>query len=320
MAFFSAPMLHGGRLPVAPGRPGGSRRHAGAKSRRASSTLQAAIAAVMVAATLLAGAASGAEPETYALDPVHTRVMLAVDHAGFSKAIGTVSGSTGTLHFDPDDWTTATLRAEVPLTRLDFGDAKWNEAVLANNLLDADDHPLAIFVSTRIEPVDAQHAAVYGDLTLRGVTREVKLDVTLNAHKRHPMPPFRRTVGFSATATLSRAGFGMTVWKSVIGDAVELRIEAEATRTRADDEAEAQVPGQPAQEQPAQAQPAPEQAVPEQPVPEQPVSDQPPPDVVPEPATEPANDEATAPIGDHADDSASGSTPTDPPAATEPPP
>ena len=47
---------------------------------------------------LLAGAALSAEPETYAIDPVHTRVMIAVEHAGFSKAIGTVSGSTGTLH------------------------------------------------------------------------------------------------------------------------------------------------------------------------------------------------------------------------------
>lgn len=71
-----------------------------------------------------------------------------------------------------------------------------------------------------------------GDLTLRGVTRPLCMDVTLNALKRHPMPPFRRTAGFSATATLSRADFGMSAWKTVIGDRVELRIEAEAVRER----------------------------------------------------------------------------------------
>jgi polyisoprenoid-binding protein YceI len=173
---------------------------------------------------------------SYELDPVHTRVMIAVEHAGFSKAIGTVSGSSGRLQFDPQDWTTASLEVSVPLQRLDLGDEKWNQAVLARNLLDAEKFPTATFVSTRIEPIDPQHASVYGTLTLHGVAKEVKLDVTLNALKRHPLPPFRRTAGFSAIATLSRAEFGIDAWKSVIGDSVELRLEVEATRTRKDGE------------------------------------------------------------------------------------
>ena len=181
---------------------------------------------------LLPLSATAAGPQAYAIDPVHTRVAFFIDHAGFSKAIGTVSGSTGTLVFDRDDWSTARLDVRVPVSRLDLGDAKWNSAALAANLLDGQRHPDAHFVSSRIEPVDADHARVCGDLTLRGVTRPQCLDVTLNALKRHPLPPFRRTAGFSATATLSRADFGITAWKNVIGDEVQLRIEAEATRER----------------------------------------------------------------------------------------
>lgn len=176
--------------------------------------------------------AVSAAPDTYRLDPVHTRVLFAVEHAGFSQALGTVSGSEGVLSFDPDDWTSAALTVSVPLQRLDLGDDKWNKAALARNLLDAERHPEARFVSTRIEPVDATHARVIGELTLRGVSREVALDVTLNAVKRHPMPPFRRTAGFSATATLSRSAFGVDAWPSMIGDQVQLRIEAEALRDR----------------------------------------------------------------------------------------
>jgi polyisoprenoid-binding protein YceI len=185
---------------------------------------------LMPLTALPAQAASAA----YELDPVHTRVMVAVEHAGFSKAIGTVSGSSGHLQFDPEDWTTARLEVSVPLQRLDLGDEKWNKAVLARNLLDVEQFPTASFVSTRIEPIDPQHASVYGTLTLHGVAKEVKLEVTFNALKRHPLPPFRRTAGFSATATLSRAEFGIDAWKSVIGDRVELRLEVEATRTRKD--------------------------------------------------------------------------------------
>lgn len=191
------------------------------------------IAAIAMAIALLALApVRAADMATYALDPVHTRIQFAVDHAGFSRALGAISGSTGTLRFDPDDWTTATLQVEVPLARLDLGDDRWNRATLARSLLDVETHPLATFVSTRVEPLAADRARVHGTLSLRGVAREVVLDVRLNQLKRHPLPPFRRTVGFSATTTFSRADFGMTAWKSVIGDSIELRIEAEAAHLR----------------------------------------------------------------------------------------
>ena len=171
-----------------------------------------------------------AAAERYRLDPVHTRVLFAIEHAGFSQALGTVSGSEGVLDFDPDDWAGARLEVVVPIARLDLGDDTWNRATLARNLLDGERFPQARFTSTRIEPLDTRRARVHGLLTLRGVSREITLDVTLNALRRHPLPPFRRTAGFSATATLSRADFGIDAWKSVIGDRVELRIEAEAVR------------------------------------------------------------------------------------------
>lgn len=198
-------------------------------SRSASRLL---VPALVLLAGLTCSVQVHAQAQAYALDPVHTRVVFAVDHAGFSKAVGTVSGSRGALLFDPHDWTSARLEALVPIAALDLGDERWNRAVLARGLLDAERYPTARFVSERVEPLDADRAAVHGSLTLAGVTRPATLEVTFNALKRHPMPPFRRTVGFSATATLSRAEFGIDAWRSMIGDTVELRIEAEATRIR----------------------------------------------------------------------------------------
>ncbi|HEU0306231.1 MAG TPA: YceI family protein [Lysobacter sp.] len=183
-----------------------------------------------------AHAADGAQD--YVLDPVHTRVAFLVEHAGFSRALGTISGSSGTLRFDRDDWRSAQLDVTVPLARLDLGDAKWNAAVLASRLLDAEAHPEARFVSRQVEGVDADHAKVCGELTLRGVTGPLCLDVTFNALRRHPLPPFRRTAGFSATATLSRKAYGIVAWPTVIGDEVSLLIEAEAIRGRGDGDTE----------------------------------------------------------------------------------
>lgn len=166
----------------------------------------------------------------YAIDPVHTRIAIAIDHAGFSKAIGTVSGTTGTLSLLPGSWEGAQVAADIPLARLDFGDGDWNRAVAAGGLLDSGRHPVARFRSLRVEPLDATRARIHGELTLRGTTRAVVLEATRNGERRHPLPPFRHTTGFSATATLGRAEFGSTAWASVIGDAVEVRIELEATR------------------------------------------------------------------------------------------
>ena len=171
---------------------------------------------------------AAAQARSYTLDPVHTRVMVAVDHAGFSRALGTVSGSTGTLRFDPEDWTSARLEARVPLQRLDLGDEDWNRAALATGLLAAEKHPEAVFITRSVEPLGTHRARIHGELTLRGETRPVTLETRLNALKRHPMPPFRRTAGFSAVGMLSRSDFGITAWPGVIGDAVELRIEVEA--------------------------------------------------------------------------------------------
>jgi polyisoprenoid-binding protein YceI len=164
----------------------------------------------------------------YRLDPVHTRVLLGIDHAGFTTALGTVSGSSGAIAFDPADWSEARLRVSVPLQRLDFGDADWNRAAL--EMLDAERFPQAVFVSERVERENDTHARACGTLTLHGTSAPFCLDVRFNQLRRAPLPPFARRIGFSATGTLSRSAFGIDAWRTLIGDEVTLRIEVEAER------------------------------------------------------------------------------------------
>ena len=177
-----------------------------------------------------AGAAHAGEPERYVIDPVHTRVLFAIDHAGYSKALGTVSGSEGSLLFDADDWSSARLEVNVPMERIDMGDSGWAAAIFAPRFLDVKRYPQARFVSNRITRGDGNHGVACGDLTLHGVTRPFCMDLVLNKIARYPLPPFHRTAGFSARAQLKRSDFGMTSWQSLVGDDVELRIEAELVR------------------------------------------------------------------------------------------
>ena len=187
---------------------------------------------VAALASVRPGAAHAANA-SYDIDPVHTRVAFLISHAGFSRAIGTFSGSHGRLDFDPDDWTRAKLDVVVPIATLNLGDDKWREKILDATFFNAGKFPEAHFVATKIEKTGDASAKITGDLTLHGVTRPVTLDATLNALRRHPLT-LHKTAGFSATATLSRKDFGMDAWESVVADQVQLIIEVEASRTHTD--------------------------------------------------------------------------------------
>ncbi len=197
--------------------------------------------------------ANAGEPVRYAIDPVHTRVLFEIDHAGFSKAIGTVSGSEGSLQFDVDDWSSAKLEVTVPMQRLDMGDSGWTASVFAPRFLDVKRYPQARFVSTRVERREGNRGTLCGELTLHGTTRPLCMELVLNKIARYPLPPFRRTAGFSARTSIKRSDFGMKSWRSLVGDEVELRIEAELVR-RDDHDASAKpghVPAETPDDEPA---------------------------------------------------------------------
>jgi polyisoprenoid-binding protein YceI len=183
---------------------------------------------------LFAAAAAQAEPQRYRIDPVHTRIGFACKHLRFSHAIGTFARPTGTLWFDEKDWSTARVEVVVDIATLDLGDEDWNARMLKRDFFHIEKFAQARFESTRVEPLDARRMQVTGNLTLRGKTAPVTLEVTLNEVDRHPYT-FKHTAGFSARTVLRRSGFGMISLPNVVADEVELRIEVEATRDKGED-------------------------------------------------------------------------------------
>ena len=180
---------------------------------------------------LALAAAAPAQAERFAIDPVHTRVAFQVSHAGFSSPVATFSKVTGVLDFEREDWSQARVEVRIPIDTLDLGDEKWQGKILDATFFDAKKFPEARFVSTKVQARGSDEADVTGDLTLHGVTKPVTLHVKLNQLARHPLT-FKRTAGFSATATLSRKDFGIDKWAKVVGDEVKLVLEVEATRDK----------------------------------------------------------------------------------------
>ena len=179
---------------------------------------------------LFAGNASAAT-ETFDIDPVHTRVAFLVSHAGFSNAIGTFSGSTGQLQFDEKDWSQSSITVSIPVASLNLGDEDWQKKILDGTFFDVGKYAKASFVSQRVEKISDTNGIAHGVLTIRNISQPVSLDFSLNSLKRHPLN-FKRTIGFSATAKISRKAFGMDAWSTLIGDDVKIMIELEAAKAK----------------------------------------------------------------------------------------
>jgi polyisoprenoid-binding protein YceI len=157
---------------------------------------------------------------------------------GFSHYTARFKRFDAQLHFDPEKLTSSQLNATVDATSLetDFPDpAKidFNAQLQGEQWLNTAKYPQMTYRSTKIESTGPRSLKVTGDLTLRGITKPVVLNVTYNGgYAGHPMDPHAR-VGFSARGTLKRSDFGISFGIPApgttmgVGDVVEVIIECE---------------------------------------------------------------------------------------------
>ena len=190
--------------------------------------------------TLLAGCAGLVRPnyETelaelregqYALDPTHAYLLFKVDHLGLSKVVGRFDEVDATLDFDPGDVASLRLDGAVATASVDTGDDSLDARLAGRDWLDAGTHPEARFTTTAVEPGTGDRFTVIGDFTLRGVTREVRLDARFGGGADNLLTG-RYTLGFEATGEISRSDYGIDGFGALVGDAIELEIHAEFQR------------------------------------------------------------------------------------------
>jgi polyisoprenoid-binding protein YceI len=183
----------------------------------------------VAAALLFLLAATPAAGASYRYDTVHSQVLFSIDHDGYSRPFGRLHLASGWLRFDPADWSTAATELDIDLASLDMGDADWNAAVCKPALLDCTHARYAHFVSTRVERTDDHHGILHGQLTLRGISQPLSLPFTFN-RAAATIYGLHTIAGFSATATLDRAAFGMRANADSIGQQVTVWLELEAVR------------------------------------------------------------------------------------------
>ena len=162
----------------------------------------------------------------YKLDSSHGKITWSVDHLGFSKYYGQFVNVSAELTLDPANPAASSLTATIPLTDVAPNDDGLKRHLQTADFFDTANHPVATFRSTRIvvDPSDPDEATVYGELTLRGVTKPVTMEVEFNQ-----AGPTRGgyKAGFDGEATIRRSDFGITYALPGVSDEVELHIEGE---------------------------------------------------------------------------------------------
>lgn len=169
-------------------------------------------------------------PTTWQIDPAHTSVEFAVKHLMISTVrgrFGTVSGTLTGLDQAP------TLSVTIDAASIDTRVAQRDEHLRSADFFDVAHHPVIGFTSKRIEGKPTRAFKLIGDLTIRGMTREVVLDVEYQGGGRDPWGNQR--MGFSASGKLDRKEFGLT-WNQVleaggltVGDEVKFTVDVELT-------------------------------------------------------------------------------------------
>jgi polyisoprenoid-binding protein YceI len=189
------------------------------------------IAIIAVAAVCLAlPAASPAG--TWKFDPAHTGVQFKVRHLMVSNVRGVFENVSGNIHYDEKDISKSSAEIVIDAASINTRVAKRDKHLKSPDFLDAEKYPSLIFKSKKVEKTGDGNLKMTGDLTIRGVTKEVVLEI------EGPTPPIKdpwgnTRVGGVATTKINRKDYGLTWNKAletggvVVGDEVEITIDIE---------------------------------------------------------------------------------------------
>jgi polyisoprenoid-binding protein YceI len=157
-------------------------------------------------------------PTTWQIDPSHTLVELSAQHMMFTTVKGRFTGVKGTIVENQDDVALSSVEAEIDAASISTGDAQRDAHLQSPDFLDVEQYPTITFRSTAVEGTREQFRLI-GDLTIRGVTRPVSLDVEFGGSGKNPWS--NEVAGFTATGQIYRQDFGLN-WNVVLESGVLL--------------------------------------------------------------------------------------------------
>jgi len=188
---------------------------------------------ILFTATLIAlAAAMPAQAEDYVMDTAkaHAFIEFKVKHLGYSWLIGRFNTFEGTFNFDANNPKANRAQVSIDVASLDSNHAERDKHLRSTDFFDVANYPSASFVSTGFEDRGNGKGVLRGKFTLRGVTKQIAINVSQIGTGPDPWGGYRR--GFEGTTTLHLSDYNMTK-AAVLGPAaenVELYLSIEGIR------------------------------------------------------------------------------------------
>lgn len=171
---------------------------------------------------------------SWQIDSSHSHINFTARHMMISKVRGSFESFSGTVNFDEENPVNTSVDIEVDLSSINTRDAQRDGHLKSPDFFDVESHPTMRFVSTRVEQIDENNGRLIGDLTIKGVTNEVALDVEYAGVAKSPWGT--ESAGFSATGSLNRKDWGLN-WNQtletggvLVGDKINIEIELELVK------------------------------------------------------------------------------------------
>lgn len=188
----------------------------------------------MIAAMLLISTSAFATK--YKIDPEHSHVGFSVKHLVVSNVKGNFGKYEGGFEFDEKKGTVSNIDVKIDAASINTNDAKRDEHLRSADFFDTAKHKEITFKGKKIDVVNNKPTKVTGDLTIRGVTKSVTLDIDYGGTATDPWG--NEKLGFSMSGKINRKDFGVSWHKAldkggaVVSDDVKLEIEVEANKVK----------------------------------------------------------------------------------------
>ena len=187
-----------------------------------------------MAETAAPATATGAD--VWVVDPSHSQAEFAVRHMMIATVRGRFRKMEGKLVGSLQEPEKAAVELAIDVNSIDTAEPQRDAHLRSADFFDAEHHPTITFKSRHIQPLGGERFRVTGDLTMRGVTREVAVDVTYEGQVKDPWGNER--MGFSGETRINRKDWGLN-WNAlleaggvVVGDEVRVSVQLEFIRQR----------------------------------------------------------------------------------------
>ena len=168
---------------------------------------------------------------SWQLDPYHTQVEFSAKHLGMMTVRGYFEEVSATADIDPAHPEAASVEVTLSTASIRTNNGVRDNDLRSSNFLQVDEFPVITFTSTAVESSGPDRYTLTGDLTIKGNSRPVALDVTRYGEFNDPGMMGHR-IAYSATSKINRRDFGLTFnavldGKMVVSDEIQIMIEGE---------------------------------------------------------------------------------------------